>query len=593
MVLTTSERTLLGNCKIFFGKTRKELPDSGIKSLGELDELKGLLLRVVRVSPLSLDKVIVDLQEIIKEEKEKRATEEKAKRKKKRHLEDTAASDQKSRRAKKRKFAISAAQNATATEYSRASSIDSVHDNSNPSGASIIPVREITDVQTTRDEDTSRSPNSGDNTYLASEAASVLSVEAAQTPITPLDLGRIQTPTSGHPESLSKQHGSSRSCSLDTHSDHTSPAATVSVPPINLPLLSPAIATPSTMTLNRVTAALDSFEEDSTSSTDTHHESSTSFSNPPQPTGPSVDIHNTSADSNNFSTRFSSPPQSPTAHPLRSTPRAGSSKTPDPLIISSRTSQLEAVENVKGSTTANNPATANDPAATNDPATANNPATANDPATANVQPIISTEMDPEMAIFTEDADMKKLLRDHFMEELYPKYRKRIHFNKVADHIKKVLELCPMLLFDRVKDSIVEFTQQRRERPGSRAPIGDISVDAEPAVVADLLSRVRVDSSDNKLHRIFQQIMLVKTIDNKVNGGYVPETRLTMAQIPKPQRPDYYIEEMAQKRFDGQPNRVKDEAKRLHRDRTSGILWQKMTNKVGGTGILFVVVFAGM
>ncbi|KAL8850287.1 MAG: hypothetical protein Q9221_004797 [Calogaya cf. arnoldii] len=65
MAFTSSEGTLLMYCQVYLGKARKDLTDKGIKALGEYVEFKDVLLRVARVTPFSLEKILVEVQDII------------------------------------------------------------------------------------------------------------------------------------------------------------------------------------------------------------------------------------------------------------------------------------------------------------------------------------------------------------------------------------------------------------------------------------------------------------------------------------------------------------------------------------------------
>ncbi|KAL8991750.1 MAG: hypothetical protein Q9169_007684 [Polycauliona sp. 2 TL-2023] len=492
MAFNTSEGTLLASCKMYLGKASKDLSDKGIKVLGELDQFKGLLQRIVRVSPLSLEKESVDLQEAIDTDREKRTIE-----KKKRKLEAEAAGDQRSRRAKRQKSAVPAADCATHVGRHPISKRASVDDNSNTSI-----VREAT---TGNDASCLGSPS--DNTNLAKEAPSNPIAEVACTPISSLMPNNNHRPASGHQETLSEQHESQHSSETSTPqaSSLGQPLSTDATSAVNLPLLVSPPSNASAAISSRSTNDTSTSRNPSTSNPDGCNDSIALISTHPQPRNALQSVEDLGVVNNHFSR--------------------------------------------------------------------------------------STEGDREMAIFAEDDDMRKLLRDRLKKEVYPKFMKQIHDTKLNEHIQKVLGLCPMLLFDRVKDSLLEFTVQRRERPGSRAPIGDIGVNTEPDVVADVLSSNKVDTSDVKLHRIFQQIMLKKTIDNKIAQGYIPANRTTMSQIPQAEFPTYYIEEMASKRFEGQAKRIKEEAARLKRDRLCGFHWSNMMRELGGTGILFVFVFA--
>ena len=200
---------------------------------------------------------------------------------------------------------------------------------------------------------------------------------------------------------------------------------------------------------------------------------------------------------------------------------------------------------------------------------------------------------PEIAIVTQDKDMMQQLRHHFEEEVYPTFSRGTKATKIGKDITAVLELGPMLNFDYVKDHLLAFIVQRRQAPATRAQIIDLEEDAEPVAIFQAIIVSEVDEADAKLQRIYGQIKLVKSIDRRVEQGYIPRMYASMDDLPHTLLPLFYLDDMAYEMTKGQPEDAQRKLERqLRRERQAGLKWLNLIEDLGGMGIVFVFVFAG-
>lgn len=200
---------------------------------------------------------------------------------------------------------------------------------------------------------------------------------------------------------------------------------------------------------------------------------------------------------------------------------------------------------------------------------------------------------PEIAIFSEDKEIVQQLRSHFEEELYPGFSRYIKATKSDKHISEVLGICPMLNFDKVKDHILTFMVQQRQNPNTRSQVVDLAEDAEPVAIFQAIKVSGANEADAKLRRIYWQIHLVKSIDRKIQQGYIPRRYDSVGSIPKTELPTFYLDDMAFQMSRGLSQDAKGKLERqLRSERQAGINWMKIVDNLGGMGIVFVFVFAG-
>ncbi|KAL8675931.1 MAG: hypothetical protein Q9186_007496 [Xanthomendoza sp. 1 TL-2023] len=161
--------------------------------------------------------------------------------------------------------------------------------------------------------------------------------------------------------------------------------------------------------------------------------------------------------------------------------------------------------------------------------------------------------DAEIAIRKRDKDILLELKDHFKEQILPKYKNIVHLEKVNDRISEVFDLCPRLNFARLRSDLLSFAETH---------VSNLDANAEPMAIFNAIAVSVGDASDARLVRIYGQINLWKSIERKIkeNHGAVQDTKI-------------------------------EKRNQLHKEHKAGKQWIQLIHDFGGSGVIFVFVFA--
>ncbi|KAL8898353.1 MAG: hypothetical protein Q9207_006747 [Kuettlingeria erythrocarpa] len=199
------------------------------------------------------------------------------------------------------------------------------------------------------------------------------------------------------------------------------------------------------------------------------------------------------------------------------------------------------------------------------------------------------ELNLEIAIFSQDEATIVDLTENLKTSILPEYIENMNPQKVDNGLKDLFLLCQKLNFDIVKHKILEFAEQREKKPSSRAQIVDLADNAEPTAIFHAIQVSAANEADAKLHRVFGQIQLVKSITRKLDNGYQVKT---LSYLRNRDDASYLLQEMAKEVYEGElPETQKRTKARLDREYQAGRHWLKMIKRLGGMGAVLVFVFA--
>lgn len=195
-----------------------------------------------------------------------------------------------------------------------------------------------------------------------------------------------------------------------------------------------------------------------------------------------------------------------------------------------------------------------------------------------------------MAIFSQDEATIVDLTENLKSSILPEYIENMNRQKVDNGLKDLFLLCQKLNFNVVKHKILEFAEQREKKPSSRAQIVDLADNAEPTAIFHAIQVSAANEADAKLHRVFGQIQLVKSITRKLDNGYQVKTP---SYLKNRDDASYLLQEMAEEVCTGElPETQRRTKARLDREYHAGRHWLKMIKRLGGMGAVLVFVFAG-
>lgn len=205
--------------------------------------------------------------------------------------------------------------------------------------------------------------------------------------------------------------------------------------------------------------------------------------------------------------------------------------------------------------------------------------------------ILASSLNTEIALCSQDPDTIQQLIHEFKNIVLPKCPRRIHPEKLDDDIQAILVLCQKLNFDAVKYRLLEFADRRQKKPGSKARVTDLADKAEPQAIFNAIQVSAANEIDAKLHRIYGQLRLIKSIDEKIAAAGPGPHGATPDGSARPSV--FYLDELAHSMCEEETADIRTKTKgKLRREYNGGRQWMKMIKDLGGEGVIFVFIFAG-
>ncbi|KAL8685835.1 MAG: hypothetical protein Q9218_007517, partial [Villophora microphyllina] len=187
----------------------------------------------------------------------------------------------------------------------------------------------------------------------------------------------------------------------------------------------------------------------------------------------------------------------------------------------------------------------------------------------------------------EKAIMEDLVR-HFKKQILPRHT-TIQSENVDEYIREVLIQVQKLNFDTVQLRLLEFAEQHLKKPSTKISVNDLVEHADPVAVFQTIQNSSANETDSKLWKAYGQIQLIKSIDWKIASGYKPAS--LFKRVPGiVGLAGFYLDEMANRigSTESEKERMRG---RLRREHGAGQQWQKMVEKNGGMGVVFVFILA--
>ena len=207
----------------------------------------------------------------------------------------------------------------------------------------------------------------------------------------------------------------------------------------------------------------------------------------------------------------------------------------------------------------------------------------------------------EILLCSQDPQTIAQLTHYLTHVLAPLVPRRIHPEKISSDIDAILVVCQKLNFDTIKYKLLEFADRRQKIPGSRARVTDLADAAEPFAIFNAIQVSAANEVDAKLHRIYGQLRLVKSVDAKVaqliqeakgEGRTYGDVVGGNGQLIKPNH--LFLGEMAYAMCEEETQEVQLKMKgKMKREYAHGKQWVKMMRDMGGEGVIWVFIFACM
>ncbi|KAL8866105.1 MAG: hypothetical protein Q9174_006489, partial [Haloplaca sp. 1 TL-2023] len=228
----------------------------------------------------------------------------------------------------------------------------------------------------------------------------------------------------------------------------------------------------------------------------------------------------------------------------------------------------------------------------NDNSQGNNGAGASTPA---------NRQNTEILLCSQDPQAIAQLSHYLTNVLAPLVPRRIFPEKISSDIEAILIVCQKLNFDTIKYKLLEFADRRQKIPGSRARVTDLADAAEPFAIFNAIQVSAANEVDAKLHRIYGQLRLVRSVDAKVvqlmkeakeQGRVYGDVVGGNGQLIKPNH--LFLGEMAYQMCEEETQEVQTKMKgKMKREYAHGKQWVKMMRDMGGEGVIWVFIFGSI
>ncbi|KAL8997088.1 MAG: hypothetical protein Q9188_006416 [Gyalolechia gomerana] len=181
------------------------------------------------------------------------------------------------------------------------------------------------------------------------------------------------------------------------------------------------------------------------------------------------------------------------------------------------------------------------------------------------------------------------------KKVWPKFSGRTKSDNKRDHdMDEIMSMIERLNFWVIQYRIIIFAEKRLRSPGIMAKVAELTDESDPVAVFHAIEASSAKENDAKLHRIFGQVRLVKTVQEKVDRGYVPkQAKLLPGTLPI-EYTKLFLQDMAKEMTNGEPKNVQIRTwEKLRREHQAGKKWMKIMESFGGEGIVFILLFANV
>ena len=167
-----------------------------------------------------------------------------------------------------------------------------------------------------------------------------------------------------------------------------------------------------------------------------------------------------------------------------------------------------------------------------------------------------------------------------------------HANKSYNPAKELRNLFPIFQkfpFEIVKDKLLVELGSRIMVPGQKTAIASTVDLFNPSDILDALQCIKMTTINAKVNRVYGQMRLFKSVQSKIDGGYVPDNALTHGVAAHTS----ILTKMAGRSAGNVSEKERSERKRsFDYEYDAGKKWVDVTKWFGGEGIVLIFVTAG-
>lgn len=159
----------------------------------------------------------------------------------------------------------------------------------------------------------------------------------------------------------------------------------------------------------------------------------------------------------------------------------------------------------------------------------------------------------------------------------------------AKELRKLFPMFQKLPFEIVKDKVLVELGSRIMVPGQKTAISSTVDLFNPSDILDALQCIKMTTINAKVNRAYGQMRLFKSVQGKINGGYVPDNALTHGVAAHTS----ILAKMACRSAGNVSEKERNERRHsFDYEYDAGKKWVDVTKWFGGEGIVLIFVAAG-
>lgn len=198
----------------------------------------------------------------------------------------------------------------------------------------------------------------------------------------------------------------------------------------------------------------------------------------------------------------------------------------------------------------------------------------------------------EVALISGDEAQKEIFESHLIEYVWPQFEHRIKLGKRAQHIEEIVAMTDQLNFWTIQHDLLGFAERRQKAPGVIARVSDLAKNSDPVAIFHAIEASQTNEIDAKLHRVYGQVRLVRSIEETIANGYEPSEATLSLRHKRKEYWGYFLSDMADSMCEGESEETRDKTwGKLCREYDAGKRWLDTIQSFGGEGIVFIFIFA--
>lgn len=199
----------------------------------------------------------------------------------------------------------------------------------------------------------------------------------------------------------------------------------------------------------------------------------------------------------------------------------------------------------------------------------------------------------EFAVVPHKQDEAEEWKNQLIRYIWPHFDEKYTVEKRDQDLEEIMTMMVRLNFYAIQYRLCHFAEKRLKSPGLIAKVSELADNSDPVEVFDAIEASSVCENDAKLHKVYGQMQLVKSIQEKIKRGETPGEAKLLKNTLVSGYPKWFLQDMAEGMTKGEPKHIQKKTRdKLQREYQAGKKWMDTIETFNGEGIVFIFIFAG-